>query len=149
MLFIGGVIDLIYNSKQQIDVSDWFIRTDCPLLGSTQKHYIQSNSQAGSDPLSLQDQVWCVYFHRGGASVEMKPELQRVLESRKRDQVIKQRKQEDEARRKISPLEAELLKRHRKLEEVTDTHKYRFCKNPSHRTFKNNVCYSFQSVKCD
>ncbi|KAF3690379.1 Protein FAM107B [Channa argus] len=55
---------------------------------------------------------------RGGASVEMKPELQRVLESRKRDQVIKQRKQEDEARRKISPLEAELLKRHRKLEEL-------------------------------
>ncbi|XP_018543186.1 protein FAM107B isoform X2 [Lates calcarifer] len=54
---------------------------------------------------------------RGGVSVEMKPELHRVLESRKRDQLIKQRKQEDEARRKISPLEAELLKRHRKLEE--------------------------------
>ncbi|KAI3369598.1 hypothetical protein L3Q82_024486 [Scortum barcoo] len=54
----------------------------------------------------------------GGAGVEMKPELQRVLESRKRDQLIKQRKQEDEARRKISPLEAELLKRHRKLEEL-------------------------------
>lgn len=55
---------------------------------------------------------------RGGESVEMKPELQRVLESRKRDQLIKQRKQEDEARRKISPLEAELLKRHKKLEEL-------------------------------
>ncbi|XP_051269950.1 actin-associated protein FAM107A isoform X2 [Dicentrarchus labrax] len=53
-----------------------------------------------------------------GVSVEMKPELQRVLESRKRDQLIKQRKQEEEAHRKISPLEAELLKRHRKLEEV-------------------------------
>lgn len=49
----------------------------------------------------------------------MKPELQRVLESRKRDQVMKQRKQEEEAQRKISPLEAELLKRHKKLEEVT------------------------------
>uniref|UniRef100_A0A672YX78 Actin-associated protein FAM107A n=1 Tax=Sphaeramia orbicularis TaxID=375764 RepID=A0A672YX78_9TELE len=56
---------------------------------------------------------------RGGVSVEMKPELQRVLESRKRDQLIKQRKQEDEARRKVSPLEAELQKRHKKLEEVT------------------------------
>ncbi|KAK2861562.1 hypothetical protein Q5P01_001095 [Channa striata] len=55
---------------------------------------------------------------RGGASVETKPELQRVLESRKRDQVIKQRKQDEEARRKISPLEAELQKRHRKLEEL-------------------------------
>ncbi|XP_070815999.1 protein FAM107B isoform X2 [Chaetodon trifascialis] len=55
---------------------------------------------------------------RGGASVEMKPELQRVLESRKRDQLIKQRKQEEEAHRKISPLEAELLRRHKKLEEL-------------------------------
>ena len=55
-------------------------------------------------------------------SVETKPELQRVLESRKRDQQIRQRKQEDEARRKISPLEAELLKRQKKLEEVTHTH---------------------------
>ncbi|XP_073324364.1 protein FAM107B-like [Pagrus major] len=55
---------------------------------------------------------------RGGVSVEVKPELQRVLESRKRDQLIKQRKQEEEAHRKISPLEAELLKRHRKLDEL-------------------------------
>ncbi|XP_045885511.1 protein FAM107B-like [Micropterus dolomieu] len=55
---------------------------------------------------------------RGGGSVERKPELQRVLESRKRDQLIRQRKQEDEARRKISPLEAELQRRHRKLEEL-------------------------------
>ncbi|XP_072237490.1 protein FAM107B isoform X1 [Leuresthes tenuis] len=55
---------------------------------------------------------------RDGMSVEMKPELQRVLESRKRDQQIRQRKQEDEARRKISPLEAELLKRQKKLEEL-------------------------------
>ncbi|KAM9859246.1 protein FAM107B-like [Aulostomus maculatus] len=55
---------------------------------------------------------------RGGVSVEMKPELQRVLESRKRDQLIRQRKQEEEARRKVSPLEAELKKRHQKLEEL-------------------------------
>ncbi|KAM9362090.1 protein FAM107B [Symphorus nematophorus] len=55
---------------------------------------------------------------RGGGSVEMKPELQRVLESRKRDQLIKQKKQEEEAHRKISPLEAELIRRHRKLDEL-------------------------------
>uniref|UniRef100_A0A3Q3A8B5 Actin-associated protein FAM107A n=1 Tax=Kryptolebias marmoratus TaxID=37003 RepID=A0A3Q3A8B5_KRYMA len=54
---------------------------------------------------------------RGGTGIETKPELQRVLESRKRDQLIRQRKEEVEAHRKISPLEAELLKRHRKLEE--------------------------------
>uniref|UniRef100_A0A3B5KKK4 Actin-associated protein FAM107A n=1 Tax=Takifugu rubripes TaxID=31033 RepID=A0A3B5KKK4_TAKRU len=52
-------------------------------------------------------------------SVEIKPELQRVLESRRRDQLIKQRKQEEDAHRKLSPLEAELLRRHRKLEEVS------------------------------
>lgn len=55
---------------------------------------------------------------RGGVSVEAKPELQRVLEARKREQMIKQRKEEDEARKKISPLEQELLKRHKKLEEL-------------------------------
>lgn len=55
---------------------------------------------------------------RSGTRVEMKPELQRVLESRKRDQLIRQRKQEEEAHRKITPLEAELMKRHKKLEEL-------------------------------
>ncbi|XP_056292604.1 protein FAM107B-like isoform X2 [Pseudoliparis swirei] len=53
-----------------------------------------------------------------GVSVETKPELQRVLDSRKRDQLMKKRKQEEEERRKISPLEAELLKRHQKLDEL-------------------------------
>uniref|UniRef100_A0A8C1URY6 Actin-associated protein FAM107A n=1 Tax=Cyprinus carpio TaxID=7962 RepID=A0A8C1URY6_CYPCA len=56
--------------------------------------------------------------HKRGIGVENKPELQRVLEQRKREQTIKQRKQEEEARRKISPLEHELLKRHHKLEEL-------------------------------
>lgn len=63
----------------------------------------------------------CV-LRTGGVSVELKPELHRVLESRKRDQLLKQRKQEEEAHRKISPLEAELQKRHRKLEEVAHTY---------------------------
>lgn len=40
-----------------------------------------------------------------------------MLEARKREKMIKQRK-EDEARKKISPLEQELLKRKEKLEEV-------------------------------
>ncbi|XP_028853828.1 protein FAM107B isoform X2 [Denticeps clupeoides] len=54
--------------------------------------------------------------HKRG--VESKPELQRVLEQRKREQMIKQRKQEEEARKKISPLEQELLKRRKELEEM-------------------------------
>ncbi|KAM4624819.1 protein FAM107B isoform 1-T1 [Polymixia lowei] len=57
-------------------------------------------------------------YKRGGVGVENKPELQRVLEARKREQMIKQKKQEEEARKKISPLEQELLKRHKKLEEM-------------------------------
>ncbi|XP_061779498.1 actin-associated protein FAM107A-like [Nerophis lumbriciformis] len=55
---------------------------------------------------------------RSGVSVETKPELQRVLESRKRDQLMRQRREDEVARRKISPLEAELRKRHQKLEEM-------------------------------
>ncbi|XP_061641095.1 protein FAM107B-like isoform X4 [Phyllopteryx taeniolatus] len=47
-----------------------------------------------------------------------KPELERVLECRRRDQLIKERKQEEDARRKISPLEAELRKRLQALEEM-------------------------------
>ncbi|XP_062842838.1 protein FAM107B isoform X2 [Trichomycterus rosablanca] len=54
--------------------------------------------------------------------VESKPELQRVLERRKRDQMIKQKKEEEEARKKISPLEQELLKRHKQLEELEQEH---------------------------
>ncbi|KAL0978530.1 hypothetical protein UPYG_G00171740 [Umbra pygmaea] len=54
----------------------------------------------------------------GGVGMEAKPELQRVLEARRREIMIKQRKQEDEARRKISPLEQELFKRKEKLEEL-------------------------------
>ncbi|XP_051932101.1 protein FAM107B-like isoform X2 [Hippocampus zosterae] len=55
----------------------------------------------------------------GGVRVESnKPELERVLECRRRDQLIKERKKQEEARRKISPLEAELRKRHQALEEM-------------------------------
>ncbi|XP_059385096.1 protein FAM107B-like [Carassius carassius] len=56
--------------------------------------------------------------HKRGIGVENKPELQLVLEQKRREQANKQRKQEEEARRKISPLEHELLKRHQKLEEL-------------------------------
>ncbi|XP_077459475.1 protein FAM107B-like [Stigmatopora argus] len=56
---------------------------------------------------------------RSGFRVESaKPELQRVLEARRRDQMIGERKREEEARRKISPLEAELRKRQRALQEM-------------------------------
>ncbi|XP_014263272.1 actin-associated protein FAM107A isoform X1 [Maylandia zebra] len=78
-------------------------------------------------------------YKRAGVSVEMKPELQRVLESRRRDQLIKQRKEEDEARRKVSPLEAELLKRHKKLEELERQQEHEDLRAPEFVKVKENL----------
>ncbi|XP_021166377.2 uncharacterized protein si:ch211-236d3.4 isoform X2 [Fundulus heteroclitus] len=80
--------------------------------GQNRLHGVEESQWTPSAAHRQGDEVW------GGSGVETKPELQRVLESRKRDQLIRQRKQEEEAHRKISPLEAELLKRHMKLEEL-------------------------------
>lgn len=52
-----------------------------------------------------------------GLAPQNKPELQKVMERRKRDQVIKQQK-EEEAQKKKSDLEIELLKRQQKLEQL-------------------------------
>uniref|UniRef100_A0ACB8FQK0 Uncharacterized protein n=1 Tax=Sphaerodactylus townsendi TaxID=933632 RepID=A0ACB8FQK0_9SAUR len=52
-----------------------------------------------------------------GLAPQNKPELQKVMERRKRDQFIKQQK-EEEARKKKSDLEIELLKRQQKLEQL-------------------------------
>lgn len=53
---------------------------------------------------------------RRGLAPQNKPELQKVMEKRKRDQVIKQK--EEEAQKKKSDLEIELFKRQQKLEQV-------------------------------
>ncbi|KAJ0002667.1 hypothetical protein NQD34_007816 [Periophthalmus magnuspinnatus] len=55
---------------------------------------------------------------RAGDSVELKPELQRVMEARRRDQRLRLRRQEEEAHKKLSPLEQELQRRHHILEEL-------------------------------
>ncbi|XP_048868652.1 protein FAM107B-like [Brienomyrus brachyistius] len=52
-----------------------------------------------------------------GLSPQNKPELQKVMEKRKRDQVLKQQKEEQEAHKKRSDLEIELMKRQQKLEQ--------------------------------
>lgn len=51
-----------------------------------------------------------------GLSPQNKPELQKVMEKRKRDQVSKQQKEEAELKK--SDFEKELQKRHQMLEEV-------------------------------
>ncbi|XP_041080134.1 actin-associated protein FAM107A-like isoform X2 [Polyodon spathula] len=53
-----------------------------------------------------------------GTGIENKPELQRVLEHRKRDQHIRKKKEEEEALRLKSPFEQELLKRQQKLDQL-------------------------------
>lgn len=53
-----------------------------------------------------------------GLSVDSKPELQRVLEHRRRNQVLRQKKEEEEAKKLQSPFEKELLKRHQRLDQV-------------------------------
>ena len=46
-----------------------------------------------------------------GLGVDSKPELQRVLEHRRRNQLIKKKKEELEAKRLQCPFEQELLRR--------------------------------------
>ncbi|MBN3291047.1 F107B protein, partial [Polypterus senegalus] len=52
-----------------------------------------------------------------GLAPQNKPELQKVMEKRKRDLVVKQQK-EEEALKKMSDLELELMKRQQKLEQL-------------------------------
>ncbi|XP_061864543.1 actin-associated protein FAM107A [Colius striatus] len=56
--------------------------------------------------------------HKRGLSMESKPELQRVLEHRRRNQIIRQKKEEEEAKKLQSPFEKELLKRHQRLDQL-------------------------------
>lgn len=70
------------------------------------------------------------FFICRGLAPQNKPELQKVMEKRKRDQVIKQK--EEEAQKKKSDLEIELLKRQQKLEQVRVTggkHSFSFLRN--------------------
>ncbi|XP_036373831.1 protein FAM107B-like isoform X1 [Megalops cyprinoides] len=53
-----------------------------------------------------------------GLAPQNKPELQKVMERRKRDQILKQQKEEQEAHKKRSDLEIELMKRQQKLEQL-------------------------------
>ncbi|XP_077371868.1 protein FAM107B isoform X2 [Festucalex cinctus] len=53
-----------------------------------------------------------------GLAPQNKPELQKVLEKRKREQVLKAQKEEQEAHKKRSDLEIELMKRQQKLEQL-------------------------------
>lgn len=55
-----------------------------------------------------------------GLGVDSKPELQRVLEHRRRNQIIKKKKEELEAKRLQCPFEQELLRRQQRLNQVSE-----------------------------
>lgn len=61
--------------------------------------------------------VFFSFFCRGLAA-QNKPELQKVMERRKREQVLKSQKEEQEAHKKRSDLEIELMKRRETLEQA-------------------------------
>lgn len=52
--------------------------------------------------------------------MDSKPELQRVLEHRRRNQIIKKKKEELEAKRLQCPFEQELLRRQQRLNQVSE-----------------------------
>lgn len=54
--------------------------------------------------------------HKRGLGLDSKPELQRVLEHRRRDQLIRQKK--EETKPLPSPFEQELLRRHQRLDQL-------------------------------
>ncbi|XP_006862184.1 PREDICTED: protein FAM107A [Chrysochloris asiatica] len=56
--------------------------------------------------------------HRRGLGVDSKPELQRVLEHRRRNQLMKKKKEELEAKRLQCPFEQELLRRQQRLTQL-------------------------------
>ena len=60
--------------------------------------------------------------HPRGLGVDSKPELQRVLEHRRRNQLIKKKKEEPEAKRLQCPFEQELLRRQQRLNQVREGH---------------------------
>ena len=64
--------------------------------------------------------VTCCFPPHRGLAPQNKPELQKVMEKRKREQVLKAQKEEQEAHKKRSDLEIELMKRQQKLEQVSD-----------------------------
>lgn len=53
--------------------------------------------------------------------MDSKPELQRVLEHRRRNQLIKKKKEELEAKRLQCPFEQELLRRQQRLNQVGES----------------------------
>nr|XP_004669157.1 actin-associated protein FAM107A isoform X2 [Jaculus jaculus]XP_044992075.1 actin-associated protein FAM107A isoform X2 [Jaculus jaculus]XP_044992076.1 actin-associated protein FAM107A isoform X2 [Jaculus jaculus] len=56
--------------------------------------------------------------HRRGLSVDSKPELQRVMEQRRRNQLLKKKMEELEAKRLQCPLEQELRRRQQRLDQL-------------------------------
>lgn len=62
-----------------------------------------------------------------GLGMDSKPELQRVLEHRRRNQLIKKKEEELEAKRMQCPFKQELLRRQQRLNQVGGRHPASVC----------------------
>lgn len=106
------------------------IQRDPPDIGSILAHpdYLEANTEL-IKPKKLLNPVKAsrshqelhrelLMNHRRGLSIDKKPELQRVLENRRRDKIVQQKKEEEEIKKMQSPFEQELLKRQQRLEQL-------------------------------
>ncbi|XP_068109854.1 actin-associated protein FAM107A isoform X2 [Hyperolius riggenbachi] len=106
------------------------IQREPPDIGSILAHpdYLEGNTEL-IKPKKLQNPVKAsrshqelhrelLMNHRRGLGIDKKPELQRVLENRRRDKIIQQKKEEEEIKKMQSPFEQELLKRQQRLEQL-------------------------------
>uniref|UniRef100_A0A8D1J8M9 Family with sequence similarity 107 member B n=1 Tax=Sus scrofa TaxID=9823 RepID=A0A8D1J8M9_PIG len=115
---------LFYSPLEEPDLQDAYL---CPRSIMAEPDYIDDDNPELIRPQKLVNPVKTSRNHQDlhrellmnqkrGLAPQNKPELQKVMEKRKRDQVIKQK--EEEAQKKKSDLEIELLKRQQKLEQL-------------------------------
>lgn len=116
--------EIIDSPLEEPDLQDAYL---CPRSIMAEPDYIDDDNPELIRPQKLVNPVKTSRNHQDlhrellmnqkrGLAPQNKPELQKVMEKRKRDQVIKQK--EEEAQKKKSDLEIELLKRQQKLEQL-------------------------------
>ncbi|XP_069499857.1 actin-associated protein FAM107A isoform X2 [Ambystoma mexicanum] len=104
------------------------LQRDAPDLGDIMAHpdYMEGNAEL-IKPKKLLNPVKAskshqelhrelLMNHKRGLGIDSKPELQRVLEHRRRDQMIRQK--QEETKPLLSPLEQELLRRQQRLDQL-------------------------------
>ncbi|XP_038124826.1 protein FAM107B isoform X1 [Cyprinodon tularosa] len=102
------------NSRRSVMAEPDYLDGDCEELIKPKKLINPVKSSRNHQDLHRE----LIMNQKRGLAPQNKPELQKVLENRKREQVIKAQKEEQEAHKKLSDLEIELMKRQQKLEQL-------------------------------